>query len=355
MNIVNKIYEFLNNLSGRNQKLFMAIPTGLASGFLLAAKPDLLSVAVVSAGFIILIFSKNIKKSEMIAPILLVTLSFRIMISADNPISSAFFITAIVVFIKIYVKGLKHKIKMESVIVIILTVVLLQISYPVFEPRVEILEVGEVYHGFVFNETPYGLQDYTLSVLPPLISTSCADIILGFDVINVETPDYRYGTRVLLNDGVTYFCTPVFDFTKRVVKLTVNSRQPIDFEITSKDITRFWWIEADNNRTRTANTEFFNKASVPIKFDGNVTYIINNRTMLDHEINLWDFLNNDTSKLHCRLENFKFSHSKNGFDYDNNYTVDEDKATLTFYITDYLLPGNYTANYIKFQPDACDS
>ena len=257
---------------------------------------------------------------------------------------------------KYFIKNDSHKLKLESIIIIALTIIILEISYPILKPRVEIISIDDVYHGFVYNEKPYGYQYYTLSVLPPLFSPSCTNMILGYDVIGVFTEDYRFGTNIKIKEnGFTEFCTPFFDFSKRILKLIVVSEQPVTFEISGKNLTRFWWINENDNSTRISETIFYNREKYPITFSGNVSYAINNMTMLDNKINLLNYLMNDTSKKNCRLHTFRLSYSRDykSGDY-SGYKIEGDKVIIFLPINLYVPPYNYSVNYIQFDPFSCD-
>ncbi len=285
-------------------------------------------------------------------------LVFQLVLFIGQPVMLALFVVALFLLLNaVFIENKKHKIKLEAVILITLTVVLVDLSNPIFQPRIEIKSIDDVHRGYVLDETAYGYQYFTLSVLPPLIPSSCTDLVLGYDVMHIYSEEYRYGITVKhTKGGITQICTSPFDFTRRIIKLNVASRQPIDFEISNKNLTRFWWISSDNNQTRISETVFFNKEDYRIMFVGDVSYIINNNTMLDQKINLWDFLTNDTEKLDCRLGSFRFAHIK---DYksglNGSYNISDDRIVLTMPINAVYVPSNnYTVTYIQFDPYACD-
>ena len=363
IDVVVNLKDFYKSLSNTKTKIYKRFIILVGLLFLLLIlmlnKFNVFSIVIgILSLFMFFKYRNKPKIVEKLNTILLLLLLFKVVVITEHPLVSAFFVIMCLVYLNLYfITNPIHKLKLESIVVIALTIVLLQISHPIFKPRIDIISIDNVYQGFVYNEKPYGIQYYTLSILPPLVPPSCTDIILGYDVLGVFTDEYRFGVSIKQKeDGTTEFCTPFFDFTKRIVRLKVFSLQPVYFEISDKNLTRFWWISQDNNKTRISQTTFYNKNNFPLTFSGNVSYFINNNTLLDYNKNLLEYFIKDTKKMECRLKSFRLSSSR---DYASgiygNHTIINDTIMLTFPVQLYLLPYNYTNNYIQFDPYACDN
>lgn len=351
-----EFYRNIDNPRSRDYRL-LVMSSGIIFLFLLMLATHLntftIIVGVISIP-ILIVYHKNTPMIEKTSVVIMLILLFEFAKISNHPLALAVFAGMALFYLNQFlIKDENYKIKLEGMLVIILTIVILQTSYPLFKPLVEIVSIDEVTSGLIHNETPYGYQYYTLSVLPPLFSPSCTEMILGYRVLGAFSDTYHFGININTKEnGVTEFCTPFFEFTKRIVRLNVVSEQPIRYDIYDKNLTRFWWIKEGDDSIRVHTISVYNREKYPIRFRGNISFIINKETMLDGNTNLWDYLHNNT----CRLITFRLSENKDQKSGDfSGYQIEDDKITLMFPIYLNVPSYNYTLAYIQFDPYACDN
>jgi len=342
-----------------NRKSIYVIGFIISFVILVLLKFILLSIVFITFYFIIIFFGKDIKTLEIATSILILTFGF-ILTRMFGHISLLilFVITLLIYVNRFFITHEKNKIKLESMVIIALTIVLLEVSFPIVKPRMEILEVEDVDQGYIVNEQTYRPQIFTLSIQPPLISKSCNEIFLGYDTKYIYSKNYNpYGTSIeLTKDQKVRYCTQFLEFTKRVIKLKVLSRQPIFYEITRKNLTRFYWLNETYNLTRIHYTRFYNFEKYPIIFQENIIYTIDNNTKFDEKTYLMEYLSHNIHKMDCILKTFRISDDGNIVrGRKGTYKIADDKIYLIF-DTPFTLEGDETIEkYIKFDPYACEN
>jgi len=354
---VKNLYEKVSKLINQNYKKY-TICEGILFIILISLISEKLNeflLFLIVCGFFVILSKKNSIKMVKIEKLILTLVFLYVLFKINpHPLFLILFVICILIFCNIFIK---NKLSLESIIMIVLTIIILEVSHPILNPRVDILNIEDIRRGAVIDEKTYGIQYITLSISPPLAPFFCTKIFLGYDTMYIDYDMYLPPSVTIypqLPGKPTKICTKPIDFTKQVIKLDVMSRQPIHYNIYNQNLSRFYWLNEENNKTRIQEVSFDNYEGFSILIY-NASFIINNKSMLNSGINLWDFLNSDSEKLECRLNNFRFSRDKDSkFGNKGCYEKEDNKIILKFPINMQIQPYNYTAGYIKFDPYVCD-
>jgi len=354
---VKNLYEKVSKLINQNYKKY-TICEGILFIILISLITEKLNeflLFLIICGYFVILFKKSSIKMVKIERLILTLVFLYVLFKINpHPLFLILSVICILIFCNIFIK---NKLSPESMIIIVLTIIILEVSHPILNPRVDILNIGDIYRGTIIDEKTYGTQYITLSISPPLAPFFCTKIFLGYDVRYINYDRYLPPSVIIypqLPGEPTKICTKLIGFTKQVIKLEVMSRQPIHYKIYNQNLSRFYGLGDEDNETRVREVSFHNYESFPILIY-NASFIINNKSMLNSRINLWNFLNNDSEKLECRLNNFRFSNEKGSKWGDKGYYEKEDnKIILKFPVNIHLQPYNYTVGYIKFDPYVCD-
>ena len=120
----------------------------------------------------VILYRNRMYIMEKEAAVFIFILLFQLTIITGHPLFLIFLVVSILTFCNIFAQKKERIIQTQAIIMIALTLIILEVSYPIFEPRVEVEYVGEMYKGYIFNEITYGYQDFTLSIVPPLLPFS---------------------------------------------------------------------------------------------------------------------------------------------------------------------------------------
>jgi len=264
-------------------------------------------------------------------------------------------IISLAIFLFLIKDYFKEALRIESILLILLTIILLDATQPIFMPKIEILDSGTIKAGYVNNYGTYGLREFTVDVTPPIISIACTSTYLGYNTINIY-PDI-YGVEPdppRLNNGFVEFCPPIFDYNKKIKRFSITSYQPIDYDISDQNITNFYWASNISGRVRAASLLIANNMNFPVYFT-NITIFITNKTLLDDTVKLMDYVTNDSKKTDCLLGNltFSFSREESG-EYYGQYQIMNDTIKIKYRVTVYTSANNYTIVYLHFHPYDCE-
>lgn len=308
-------------------------------------------------GFLIWWNRENNSALERLVAFFGVFFVFCISMKFGHPILLVLFAILLMICLNRYhIREREHKIKLDSMVIISLTIVLLQVTYPLFQPKIDVLSVGEITWGHIISEKNYGLQKIAFSVVPPLLPAKCTKFSLAYDIKSLSVDDSRFNINIKkYDDGNYYVCTPFSDFTTRVGTVNMLSRQYLDYDIYDKNMTRFYWRKTDDNSTRIYEARVSNHEPFSMRISGNITFSVTEKTELDHDESLWDYLMNDSSKKHCRLNNFRLAYVREVKVGNNGtYEIEDDHIDLTFPINTHVDGFNRTNLYIQFDPYTCD-
>ncbi|MFH0862820.1 MAG: hypothetical protein V1875_07330 [Candidatus Altiarchaeota archaeon] len=182
-------------------------------------------------------------KTSLIGVFMLLALLFALtyvnILSQDNPMVMA--LTSFVFFILFgtsLFRGIRihfPKMLMDTVLVIVLTLVFIQVSYPFFTPRVDVIS-AEMVSGYSDDTGSYVYEIITATVRKPMVMVFgglfreyCTDISFYKNAEPiVNTPD-----AALVKDGnVSRICSGGgFDMVTRVIQFGASIESPSEFSI----------------------------------------------------------------------------------------------------------------------------
>lgn len=293
-----------------------------------------LSLSLITAT--LLFFLVSIKNSDILA------LSFSILFAtaAYNYISQIF-----------NTKGISYL----NMLIIILTIITADATYPILRPKVEISNIGEFIFGEVIDNEEYARRDYTVEVTPPMLKINpCKTILLGEKIKKIEYVKDIYGLNVTYNsDGRTNFCINS-DF-KSITVLRISSNRDINYLVGPINLTRFYWISSEDKSIRQHSISFNNYDSFPIFFTGNITFRITKDTEFDSNEYMWNELMNETGKIQCKLNQFFFNQNLTNLDMTTIYDkkITKDSIFLKFKVNIRLEPYTYNTFHILYYPNRC--
>lgn len=317
-------------------------------------------------GFLIILiydFIQNKNIQEKVAYLLFTYFLWYITYSSGHPLFFALAIFTSLEFLRQHTKNGKKNLRTETIIIIILTLVTIQITYPIFKPRIEIISLEKTNYGIYENDLEYGWRDIVISITPPLLNTpkeyKCTNIIFGQDTkyaYNKETP--LYGIKIEHNEksGGTNVCTyGVFDFTKRLVTIQIMSQQKLNLHVADENITWFSWITNNNSDIRIHKLYFHNYGNIPIFLRENLTFYITNETELDQSEKMVDYIFKHPDRLNCILNNFYLTYEdKDRTQRINTQILDNNKIKLIINPYYHLPPNNDTILQINFDITKCE-
>lgn len=199
-----------------------------------------------------------------------------------------------------------NKILYLNVFILILTIATLDATNPILKPRVDISEVGQIYHGYIINGEEYAIRDYTIEITPPIIfAKSCETIRLGNKIRGANYKQDIYGTQVKTHpNGEIDFCLNKGSNFKSVIVLSITSDRKLNYIVGSYNLSRFYWISENDKTIRQHPIAIYNNENFPIFFQGNLTFFITNITEFDNNENMLSELLNNSKKMKCKLEQF---------------------------------------------------
>jgi hypothetical protein len=193
----------------------------------------------------------------------------------------------LVVLLALHLSGVfKHlgELTFEAMIVIILTLVFIQISYPLFSPKVDIIS-SNIIKGYVDDTGGYVFEIYSATVKKPMImacgsmcGSYCTDISFFNGVWGeVNSPDVNI-TKV---DSKRAICTyGNFDMITRLIKFNAAYSQPIDYENAATNMTSAVDYNISSGRYF-YSSEITNNMPFPVSFSQKtITFTIGDRTKI---------------------------------------------------------------------------
>lgn len=262
-----------------------------------------------------------------------------------------------------YTKIGKKNLRIETIIIIILTLITIQITYPIFKPRIEIISLEKTNYGIYENDLEYGWRDIVISVTPPLLNSlneyKCTNIFFGHNTKHAYNKEISlYGTEIKHNEksGRTNVCTyGAFDFTKRLITIQIMSQQKLNFHATNENLTWFSWITDNNSDIRVHELYFDNYGDIPIFLRGNLTYYITNETELDQSEKMIDYIFKHPERLNCTLNSFYLTYKdENRRQRIKTQILDNKKIKLLINPYYQLPPNNDTRFQINFDITKCE-
>lgn len=280
-------------------------------------------------------------------------------------ITLGFSIFAFTVAYNTYVEELDQQWKLKrfeyyEMLILILTLIILDVTYPLLKPRIDILSVGNPTNGQLINDKSYAYREYALKVIPPLWPSdlSCKNIFIGTGTEFIQKSDYTGNLVIKFNpsNSVTTICTQGSFDVNRLFSLGVLEFYPLKYSGFASRLDRFYWIGENDTSRRLHSLSFFNDEEFPVLINSNLTFTIDNLTKFDKEFNMIKALTNESKKVNCKLNQFAMTPNLVNLTplwVIRSYNKNKEFINISFSIF-YTVPPNTQQNfYIIYYPYIC--
>ena len=184
---------------------------------------------------------------------------------------------------------LTSELDLEAILVIVLTLVFIQVSYPFFSPRVDILS-SQIIQGYVDNTGEYVYEVFSATVKKPMLMACgsfcgqyCTDMSFFRSMKDiVNAPE----VRVVKKGDQTSVCTyGNFDMTTRVLDFNAEYPHPMSYTMGDLNLTLVTEYNVSNGEY-IYSRESMNNMPFPVTFrDKTFVFRINDDSMIPTQ---WD-------------------------------------------------------------------
>ena len=268
----------------------------------------------------------------------------------------------------------------ETILIIVLTLVFIQVSYPFFSPRVEVIS-SEMVSGYSNDDGTFVVEIITATVKKPMVMffgdtfpEYCTDISF---FLNVETIVDSPGAELVRVGNSSKVCTSgSFDIVTRVLQFAAEVKSNVDYLVAD---TGLEYVGKTNNTSEQIiySVDAANKMSFPLILKGKVVDIkIGENTLIpsldrktgDTTMKLfYDEIITNFAKNQCEYDLRKLISSsikfqEGGEEFENTFKgniedviLNNDVKTIILKTRLYgtLEPGRTTEIFIEYTPVWC--